>query len=86
MTLQGRLKLVTIIGDYQRQRWDRGEIKGQSDLLYKKGVFHLIVVQDIPEEKEYYPVGVIGIDLGVNIAVDSDKEIFESKRIENVSG
>jgi putative transposase len=87
MTLQGRLKLVPRIGDYQRQRWDRGEIKGQSDLLDKKGVFHLIVVQDIPEEKEYYPIGVLGIDLGVkNIAVDSDKEIFESKRIENISG
>ncbi|MGC2574141.1 MAG: transposase [Candidatus Nitrosopolaris sp.] len=84
MTLQGRLKLVTRIGDYQRQRWDRGEIKGQSDLIYKKGVFYLIVVQDIPEGKEYYPVDVLGIDLGIkNIAVDSDKEIFESKRIEN---
>jgi putative transposase len=53
-------------------------------LIYKKGVFYLIVVQDIPEEKEYYPVNVLGIDLGIkNIAVDSGREIFESKRIEN---
>ena len=59
MTLQGRLKLVTRIGDYQRQRWDRGEIKGQSDLIHKKGVFYLIVVQDIPEGKEYYPVELL---------------------------
>ena len=84
MTLQGRLKLATRVGDYQRQRWDRGKIKGQSDLIYRKGVFYLIVVQDIPEEKEYDPVGVLGIDLGIeNIAVDSDREIFESKKIEN---
>ncbi len=84
MTLQGRLKLATRVGDYQRQRWERGKIKGQSDLIYKKGVFYLIVFQDVPEEKEYDPVGVLGIDLGIeNIAVDSDREIFESKKIEN---
>ncbi|MGC2680802.1 MAG: hypothetical protein WA323_02970 [Candidatus Nitrosopolaris sp.] len=84
MTLQGRLKLATRVGDYQRQRWDRGKIKDQSDLIYKKGVFYLIVVQEVPEEKEYDPVGVLGIDLGIeNIAVDSDREIFESKKVEN---
>jgi Probable transposase len=77
-------KLATRVGDYQRQRWDRGKIKGQSDLIYKKGIFYLIVVQDLPEEKEYDPVGVPGIDLGIgNIAVDSDREIFESEKIEN---
>ncbi len=68
MTLQGRLKLATRPSDYQRQRWDRGKIKGQSDLIYKKGV----------------SVGVLSIDLGIeNIAVDSDREIFESDKIEN---
>lgn len=49
-------------------------------MIYKKGVFYLIVVQDIPEGREYYPVGVVGIDLGVkNIAVDSDKEILKAR-------
>jgi transposase len=39
-----------------------------------------VVVQDLPEEKEYDPVGV---DLGIeNIAVDSDREIFDCKKIE----
>jgi putative transposase len=42
----------------------------------------LIVVQDVPEEKEYDPVGVLGIDLGIeNIAVDSDRD--DCKKIEN---
>jgi hypothetical protein len=37
-----------------------------------------------PEEKEYDPIGVLGIDLGTeNIAVDSDREIFDCKKIEN---
>jgi putative transposase len=79
MTLQGRLKLATRVGDYQRQRWHRG--KGQSDLIYKKGVFYLIVVQDVPEEKEHIACDVLGIDLGIeNIAVDSDREIFDCKK------
>src|SRR5262249_656013 len=86
MTVQGRLKLSTTVGDYQRQQWNRGKIRGQLDLIYKKGVFYLIVVQDIPEEKEYDPIGffLLGIDLGIeNIAVDSDRDIFDSKKIEN---
>jgi putative transposase len=84
MTLQGRLKLATRVGDYQRQQWNKGKIKGQSDLIYKKGVFYLIVVQDLLKEKEYDPVGVLDIDLGIeNIAVDSDREIFDCKKIEN---
>ncbi|MFZ0510378.1 MAG: hypothetical protein WAM14_02120 [Candidatus Nitrosopolaris sp.] len=38
----------------------------------------------LPEEKEYDPMGVLGIDLGIeNIAVDSDREIFDCKKIEN---
>ncbi|MGC1929695.1 MAG: hypothetical protein WA667_12020 [Candidatus Nitrosopolaris sp.] len=69
--MQGWLKLATRVGDYQRQRWHRGKIKGQSDLVYKNGVFYLIVVQDVPEKKEYDPVDVLGIDLGIeSIAVD----------------
>ena len=85
MTLEGRLKLATRIGEYQQKRFDR--VRGQSDLLYNKrngGVFYLIVVVDAPaEEKEYDPVGIVGVDLGIeNIAVDSDRQIFESKNVE----
>jgi putative transposase len=38
----------------------------------------------LTEEKEYDPVGALGIDLGIeNIVVDSDKEILESKQVED---
>jgi putative transposase len=63
MTLQGRLKLATRIGDYQRVRFDR--VKDQCDLLYRKGVFDLIAVVDAPEESEHDPVGTLGVDLGI---------------------
>jgi putative transposase len=85
MTLQGRIKLATRIGEYQQKaRFDR--VKGQSDLIYRNNVFYLIVVVDAPEKKsEYDPVGALGVDLGIeNIAVDSDRQIFESKKVEQV--
>jgi IS605 OrfB family transposase len=81
MTLQGRLKLATRIGEYQKARFDR--VRGQCDLYYKNKQFYIIVVVDAPDKSEYDPVGVLGVDLGiVNLAVDSDRQIFESKKIE----
>jgi putative transposase len=83
MTLQGRIKLATRIGEYQKARFDR--VKGQCDLIYHNQVFYLIVVVDAPEKSEYDPVGALGVDLGIeNIAVDSDRQVFESKKVEKV--
>jgi putative transposase len=82
MTLQGRLVLTTRIGEYQKDRFDR--VKGQCDLIYRQGVFYLAVVVDVPDKSEYDPVGALGIDLGIeNIAVDSDRHVFESKKVED---
>jgi putative transposase len=38
----------------------------------------------VPEKSEEYdPVGALGVDLGIeNIAVDNDRQIFESKKVE----
>ena len=59
-------------------------VKGQSDLIYRGGVFYLIIVVDVPDKSEYDRVGVLGVDLGIeNITVDSDREIFESKKVED---
>ena len=81
MTLNGRIKLQTRIGEYQRERADR--LRGQADLIYLKGVFYLIATVDAPEESEYDPKGTLGIDLGIeNLATDSDGEVFSGKRVE----
>jgi hypothetical protein len=80
MTLQGRLKLTTRIGEYQHKRFDR--VKGQCDLVHRKGVFYLIVVVDAAEKSQYDPVGTLGVDLGIeNIAVDSDGRISQGKQV-----
>lgn len=63
MTIQGRLVIATRIGEYQKARFDR--VQGQCDLIYRRGIFYLIVVIDVPDKSEYDPVGVLGVDLGV---------------------
>jgi putative transposase len=81
ITLNGRIKLQTRIGDYQRARADR--LRGQADLIYLRGIFYLIAVVDAPEESEYDPKGTIGIDLGIeNLATDSDGEVFSGKQVD----
>jgi hypothetical protein len=52
MTLQVRLKLATRVGEYQKARFDsRGLVRRQCDLIYKNGVFYLIVVVDTPDNQ-----------------------------------
>ncbi|AFU57025.1 transposase, OrfB family [Candidatus Nitrososphaera gargensis Ga9.2] len=81
ITLKGRIKLRTRIGEYQKSRADR--IRGQADLIYRKGEFYLIAVVDAPEQSEFDPVGAIGVDLGIeNIATDSDGQVFRGETIE----
>src|SRR5487761_1234804 len=81
ITLNGRIKLQTRIGEYQRSRADR--LRGQADLLYLRGVFYLVAVVDAPEESQYDPEGTLGVDLGIeNLATDSDGEVFSGKRVE----
>jgi putative transposase len=81
MTLQGRLKLATRVGEYQKARFDR--VRGQCDLIYSNNMFYLAVTVDAPEKSEYDPIDALGVDLGIeNLAVDSDRQIFESDKVE----
>jgi putative transposase len=81
ITLNGRIKLPTRVGEYQRSRADR--LRGQADLIYRKHVFYLIAVVDALEESKYDPKGTLGVDLGIeNLATDSDGEVFSGKKVE----
>ena len=69
---------------YLLNRWssDNPEMS-LSDLFYKNNQFYIILVVDASDKSEYDPVGVLGVDLGiVNLAVDSDRQIFESSKVE----
>ena len=83
-TLNGRIKLATRMGEYQRTRAARS-LRGQADLVYRKeGNFYLIAVVDAPEGPQYYqPKGALGVDLGIkNLATDSDGEVFSGEKVE----
>lgn len=80
LSLEGRLKVPVRIGEYQTGRMDR--VRGQADLVLKKGAFYLAVVVEAPEPSKQDAVGTLGVDLGiVNIAVDSDGVTFSGKEI-----
>ncbi len=83
ITLQGRIKLQTKVGEWQKARFSR--IRGQADLIYRNGVFYLIAVVDAIEQSQFNPVGVLGVDLGiVNVATDSDGRVFTGEKTEQV--
>jgi len=60
-------------------------IKGEADLITRKGKFYLFQTVDIPEENIKDVEGFIGVDFGiVNLAVTSDGKMFSGKGSENV--
>lgn len=82
-TTKGRLSIPFVMGEHQRKLFQFR--KGEVDLIYRKGEFYLNCVCDAPEEKEFEPKDVLGIDFGiVEIVSDSDGESFSGKQIEKV--
>jgi IS605 OrfB family transposase len=81
LTLAGRVLVPFRFGAYQEARM--GAIKGQADLIYRKGQFYLAVTLDVPEPTPDTPDGTLGIDLGmVNLATDSEGETFSGEAVE----
>ncbi|MGI9059131.1 MAG: RNA-guided endonuclease InsQ/TnpB family protein [Ktedonobacteraceae bacterium] len=81
LTLSGRVIIPFLVGGYQQARLDA--MKGQADLIYRKGVFYLAVTLDVPEPSPYDTTDTLGVDLGiVNLATDSTGETFSSEAVE----
>jgi IS605 OrfB family transposase len=80
-TLEGREVIAMVYGEYQSQRFDR--IKGQVDLVYSGGQFHLYATIKVPEDPKIPINDFLGIDLGiVNLATDSDGGCHSGDAIE----
>jgi IS605 OrfB family transposase len=59
--------------------------KGESDLLYRKGMFLLTATCDVPDEPPEDIIDFLGVDLGVkNIAFDSDGSRYSARYVLNV--
>jgi putative transposase len=84
LTLEGRTLVPIAYGEYRTL--DQNRIKGQADLIYLDGIFYLMLVIDIPEEKQIEnPDGTIGVDLGVvNLATTNDGVRFSGEKCEAV--
>src|SRR6266446_4669362 len=81
LTTTGRILVPFLIGDYQQARM--GSIKGQADLIYRKGIVYLAVTLDVPEPTPDETTETLGVDLGiVNLATDSEGETFSGEAVE----
>lgn len=79
----GRTIIPIIYGEYQKRRFDR--IKGQADLVYRKGKFYLYCTVDLPDNAPITPTDFLGVDLGVaNIASDSDGRRYSGSAVKNI--
>jgi putative transposase len=78
-TLGGRTDVKIRYGEYRKLDYNR--VKGQADLIYKNGVFYLMIVVDLPEEEINEPTEVIGVDFGIiNLATTSDGKVYSGKK------
>lgn len=81
--MSGRQVIGLVYGEYQRERFDR--IKGQCDLVFRDGRFHLYATIDLPEEPVVGVKDFLGVDLGIaNIATDSDGNHYSGTPVEVV--
>lgn len=82
-TLDGRQAIPFVCGE--RQRALLRTRQGESDLLFHRGNWYLLVTCDAQEPDPQDVDDVLGIDLGVtNIASDSDGTIHSSRMMHNV--
>jgi IS605 OrfB family transposase len=80
-TVSGRLKGIPFVCDERALRLLASR-KGESDLVWRDGMFFLIATIDVPEPPVFEPSGFLGVDLGVvNIATTSDGQIMSGRQV-----
>ena len=82
-TVAGRQRMSFVCGDRQRELLQTRQ--GESDLIIYQGMFFLAAVCDVEEPEPIDIEDVLGVDLGVvNIAADSDGQVFSGSHINSV--
>ncbi len=82
-TIDGRMRIPFVCGDKQRELLKSRQ--GESDLILFHNQLFLSATCDVDEPIPTKGKDVLGLDLGVvNIAVDSDGNIYSGKTINNV--
>lgn len=82
-TMTGRQKMPFIVSDHAAKLL--ASLRGECDLIYRKGEFYLYQTCDIEEPTAESVEDYLGVDMGVaNIAVDSDRTIHQGKTVKGV--
>jgi IS605 OrfB family transposase len=82
-TLDGRQTIPFVCGE--RQRMMLTTRQGESDLLFHRGNWYLLVTCDVEEMDPQDLDDILGVDLGVaNIATDSDGTIYSGSTVKGV--
>ena len=81
-TVDGRLKDVPFVcGERQRQVLQTRQ--GESDLVFRKGQFYLLVTCNVDEPTPDDVDAALGVDFGiVNLATDSDGDTYSGEAVE----
>ncbi|MFI1284959.1 RNA-guided endonuclease InsQ/TnpB family protein [Streptomyces sp. NPDC020858] len=87
-TVAGRVKDVAFTGSVEQLATLSLCRRGESDLLYRDGMWFLSATCEIPEaEPNTEPLDFLGVDLGiVNIATTSDGRIMAGRQLNRVRG
>jgi IS605 OrfB family transposase len=82
-TMAGRQKIPFIVSEHAAELL-KG-LRGECDLLYRKGEFYLYQCCDVDESPAIDPDDFLGVDLGIaNIAADSDARFYQGKAVKAV--
>lgn len=80
-SVNGRLKIPFVCHNSKYLPY----IKGEADLIYKKGKFFLFQTIEVTEEDVNDVEEFIGVDFGIiNLATTSDGDTFSGKQVDNV--
>lgn len=80
LALDGRLVVPCAVGAYHCGRLEG--VRGQADLVYRKGKLFLFVTVDVPDGSPVETDGWLGVDLGIrNLAFDSDGEAHSGEAV-----
>ncbi|WP_223165803.1 RNA-guided endonuclease InsQ/TnpB family protein [Lentzea indica] len=82
-TTAGRMKDVRFAGSPAQLETLRAHRQGESDLLFRDGMWFLIATCEIPEMPQFEPADWIGVDRGItNLATTSDLDNFQGRRLQ----
>ncbi len=83
LSIDGRFKIPIVFGSYAKLEQRR--VRGQADLIYRRGNLYLCLCIELPDGTPIDPKGTLGVDLGiVNIAATSDGQRFSGKTVDKV--